>query len=301
MGAAASPEERRPNFRRIALIGKLPSAGIAASLRELTDYLRGRGCEVRVEQHTAQALGVRGADYETLGKGSDLAVVVGGDGAMLAAARNLVRHHVPVVGVNQGRVGFMTDIGHQDMKSGIGAILDGKGTLEERTLLEAEILRGGTAVLRTIALNEAVLGKGAEARLIEFEVSLDGEYLYTLRADGLIVATPTGSTAYAMSAQGPILHPAVPAFALVPLSPHTLSARPVSVSDRSTIEIKLLRGVDVRAHFDGFSLTDMAEGDRLVLKRSADTVRFVHPPGYRYFATLREKLRWSEVLDKGRE
>jgi len=288
-------------FRRIALIGKLPSAGIAASLRELTDYLRGRGCEVLVEQHTAKALGVRGADYETLGSGSDLAVVVGGDGTMLAAARNLVRHHVPVVGVNQGRVGFMTDIGHEDMKSGIGAILDGKGTLEERTLLDAEILRGGAAVLRTIALNEAVLGKGAEARLIEFEVSLDGEYLYTLRADGLVVATPTGSTAYAMSAQGPILHPAVPAFALVPLNPHTLSARPVSVSDRSVIEIKLLRGVDVRAHFDGFSLTDMSEGDRLVLKRSADTVRFVHPPGYRYFATLREKLRWSEVLDKGRE
>jgi len=301
MGAAASPEERRPEFRRIALIGKLPSAGIAASLRELTDYLRSRGCEVLVEQHTAQALGVRGADYEALGKRSDLAVVVGGDGTMLAAARNLVRHHVPVVGVNQGRVGFMTDIGYEDMKSGIGAILDGKGTLEERTLLDAEILRGGAAVLRTLALNEAVLGKGAEARLIEFEVSLDGEYLYTLRADGLIVATPTGSTAYAMSAQGPILHPAVPAFALVPLNPHTLSARPVSVSDRSVIEIKLLRGVDVRAHFDGFSLTDMAEGDRLVLKRSADTVRFVHPPGYRYFATLREKLRWSEVLDKGRE
>src|ERR1051325_9289960 len=260
MAAAATPGERRPKFRRIALIGKLPSAAIASSLRELSDYLRSRGSEVLVEQQTAQALGVQGADYETLGKGRDLAVVVGGDGAMLAAARNLVRHHVPVVGVNQGRLGFMTDIGHQDMKSGIGAILDGKGTLEERALLDAEIRRAG----------------------------------------GLIVATPTGSTAYAMSAQGPILHPAVPAFALVPLNPHTLSARPVSVSDRSAIEIKLLRGVDVRAHFDGFALTDMTEGDRLLLKRSADTVRFVHPPGYRYFATLREKLRWSEVLDKGR-
>jgi len=153
-------------FRRIALIGKQPSVGIEASLRELTEYLKSRGCEVLVERQTAQALGVRGADYEALGKGSDLAVVVGGDGAMLAAARNLVRHHIPVVGVNQGRVGFMTDIGHEDMKSGIGAILDGKGTLEERTLLDAEILRGGAAVLRTIALNEAVLGKGAGARLI---------------------------------------------------------------------------------------------------------------------------------------
>jgi NAD+ kinase len=301
MGAAAAQGESRPRFGRIALIGKLPSAEIAASLQELSDYLRKRGCEVLVEKDTAQALGGRGADYETLGRSCDLAVVIGGDGAMLAAARNLVRHHVPVVGVNQGRVGFMTDIGHDDMKGGVGAILDGRGKLEERTLLDAEILRDGAAVLRTLALNEAVLGKGAEARLIEFEVSLDGEYVYTLRADGLIVATPTGSTAYAMSAQGPILHPAVPAFALVPLNPHTLSARPVSVSDRSAIEIKLLRGVDARAHFDGFALTDMAEGDRLVLKRSADTVRFLHPPGYRYFATLREKLRWSEVLDKGRE
>ena len=272
-------------FRRIALIGKLRSAETEASLNELRAFLRKRGCEVLPEGDTK----------------ADLAVVIGGDGTMLAAARELVRHHVPLVGINQGRLGFMTDIGHDDLQSGIGAILDGKYSVEERTLLDAEILRGGAAVLRTIALNEAVLGKGAGARLIEFEVSLDGEYLYTLRADGLIVATPTGSTAYAMSAQGPILHPAVPAFALVPLNPHTLSARPVSVSDRSAIEIKLLRGVDVRAHFDGFSLTDMAEGDRLLLKRSADTVRFVHPPGYRYFATLREKLRWSEVLDKGRE
>jgi NAD+ kinase len=291
--------DSRPSFRRIALIGKLKSPDIAASLRELVAYLQKRGCEVRLEKDTAAEIGARGVEYETLGKGCDLAIVIGGDGTMLAAARNLVRHHVPVVGVNQGRVGFMTDIGHQDMTSGIGAILDGKGTLEERALLDAEIVRDGAALLRTLALNEAVLGKGAEARLIEFEVSLDGEYVYTLRADGVIVATPTGSTAYAMSAQGPILHPAVPALALVPLNPHTLSARPVSVSDRSRIEIKLLRAVDARAHFDGFALTDMAEGDRLLLKRSADTVRFLHPPGYRYFATLREKLRWSEVLDKG--
>jgi NAD+ kinase len=301
MGASAPREESRPRFERIALIGKLRSAEIASSLRELSEYLRKRGCEVVLEKETAAEIGARGLDYEALGRGSDLAIVIGGDGTMLAAARNLVRHHVPVVGVNQGRVGFMTDIGYQDMKSGIGAILDGKGALEERTLLDAEILRDGRALLRTLALNEAVLGKGAEARLIEFEVSLDGEYVYTLRADGVIVATPTGSTAYAMSAQGPILHPAVPALALVPLNPHTLSARPVSVSDRSVIEIKLARGVNARAHFDGFALTDVAEGDRLVLKRSADTVRFVHPPGYRYFATLREKLRWSEVLDKGRE
>ena len=291
----------RPSFGRVALIGKLRSAEIAQSLRELRAMLEQRGCEVLIERETASDLGLRGVDYAAIGAEAKLAIVVGGDGTMLAAARNLVRHHVPLVGVNQGRVGFMTDIGHDDMRSGIGAILEGKYTLEERALLEAEIKRNNKSVLQTIALNEAVVGKGSQGRLIEFNLLIDGEFVYTLRADGVIVATPTGSTAYAMSAQGPILHPAVPAFALVPLNPHTLSARPVSVSDRMMIEIVLVRALDARAHFDGFALADMQQGDRLLLKRSADAVRFVHPPGYSYFATLREKLRWSEVLEKNRD
>jgi NAD+ kinase len=274
----------KPKFGRVVLIGKLRSPEIEASMRETREFLARRGCEVLKEGEP----------------GADLAIVVGGDGSMLAAARDLVRSRVPLVGINQGRVGFMTDIGREDMQSGIGAILDGKYTIEERTLLDAEILRDGKSLLRTLALNEAVLGKGAQGRLIEFQLSIDGEFVYMLRADGVIVATPTGSTAYAMSAQGPILHPAVPALALVPLNPHTLSARPVSVSDRSLIEISLVRAVDARAHFDGFALTDMQEGDKLVLKRSADAARFVHPPGYRYFATLRQKLRWSEALEKNR-
>ena len=274
----------KPSFRRVALIGKLRSPEIAASLKELADFLAKRGCEVLREEDSA----------------AELAVVVGGDGSLLAAARNLVGRQVPVVGINLGRVGFMTDIAHDDMCASIGAILDGNYTIEERALLDAEIFRDGKSVLRTIALNEAVVGKGSQGRLIEFSLSIDGEFVYKLRGDGVIVATPTGSTAYALSAQGPILHPAVPALALVPLNPHTLSARPVSVSDRCVVEISLVRAVDARAHFDGIALTDMAEGDRLVLKRSANAVRFVHPPGYRYFATLREKLRWSEVLDKNR-
>ncbi len=291
----------RPSFGRVALIGKLRSAEIAESLRELRAMLEQRGCEVLIERETASDLGLRGVDYAAIGAEAQLAIVVGGDGTMLAAARNLVRHHVPLVGVNQGRVGFMTDIGHDDMRSGIGAILEGRYSIEERALLEAEIRRNNKSVLQTIALNEAVVGKGSQGRLIEFNLLIDGEFVYTLRADGVIVATPTGSTAYAMSAQGPILHPAVPAFALVPLNPHTLSARPVSVSDRMMIEIVLVRALDARAHFDGFALADMQQGDRLLLKRSADAVRFVHPPGYSYFATLREKLRWSEVLEKNRD
>ena len=288
----------KPSFGRVALVGKLHSPEIAASLRELSELLKQRGCEVLLERETAKGLSAPGADYESIGRSADLAIVVGGDGTMLAAARNLVRHRVPLVGVNQGRVGFMTDIGHAEMRASIGNILDGKYAVEERALIDAEIRRDDEVVLRTIALNEAVVGKGSQGRLIEFDLSLDGEFVYTLRADGVIVATPTGSTAYAMSAHGPILHPAVPAFALVPLNPHTLSARPVSVSDRSVIEIVLARALDARAHFDGFALADMQEGDRLVLRRSADAVKFVHPPGYRYFATLREKLRWSEALQK---
>jgi len=276
---AAAPTTK---FRRVALIGKLKTAEIQAALGEMRKFVAARGCEVLAE----------GAS------GADLAIVIGGDGSMLSAARELVRQRVPLVGINQGRVGFMTDIGHDDMQAGVGAILDGDYTIEERALLDAEIVRGKQSVLRTIALNEAVVGKGTQGRLIEFELSLDGEFVYRLRADGIIVATPTGSTAYALSAQGPIMHPAVPALTLVPLNPHTLSARPVSVSDRSVIEIALIRALDARAHFDGLALADLAEGDRLVLKRSADVARFVHPPGYRYFATLREKLRWSEALEK---
>jgi NAD+ kinase len=271
-------------FGRIALIGKPRSPEIDASLRDMRAFLAKRGCEVLPEGETK----------------ADLAIVIGGDGTMLAAARDLVQSRVPLVGINQGRVGFMTDIGHDDMHAGVGAILDGQYSIEERALLDAQITRDGNIILRTIALNEAVIGKGSQGRLIEFDLSIDGEFIYTLRADGMIVATPTGSTAYALSAQGPILHPAVPALTLVPLNPHTLSARPVSVSDRCTIEIVLVHALDARAHFDGLALADMAEGDRLVLKRSADVVRFVHPPGYRYFATLREKLRWSEAIEKRR-
>jgi len=287
-----------PAFPRVALIGKSNSPEIATSLRELAGYLRSRGCEVLVEHETATLVdaGLRAADYDGIGRNADLALVVGGDGTMLSAARNLVRHRVPLVGVNQGRVGFMTDIALSEMRSSVEALLDGRYTIEERSLLEAEIRREGKPVLRTLALNEAVVGKGSQGRLIEFELYLDGEYVYTLRADGVIVATPTGSTAYALSAQGPILHPTVPAFALVPLNPHTLSARPVSVSDRCTIEIVLVRARDARAHFDGFALNDMGQGDRLLLRRSDDVIRFVHPPGYSYFGMLREKLRWSESV-----
>jgi NAD+ kinase len=298
--AASQPAGPEPAFRRIALIGKFQSPEITESLHALAGFLREQGCDVMVEQETARNIGAaaRAASYAEIGASADLAVVVGGDGTMLAAARNLVRYRVPVVGINQGRLGFMTDIALHDMRKSMGAILAGDYSMEERSLIDAEIVRAGKVVLHTLALNDAVVNKGSQGRLIEFEVHVDGQYVYTQRSDGVIVATPTGSTAYALSAQGPILHPSLPAFALVPLYPHTLSARPVSVSDRSVIEIVLLHAVDARAHFDGQALADMHEGDRLRLKRADEAIRFIHPPGYSYFVMLREKLRWSESLDK---
>ena len=287
----------QPAFRRVALVGK-QTPEVAESLRALRDLLRRQGCEVTIEKDTAAIVGANGmvAGYDEIGRDCDLAIVIGGDGTMLAAARNLAHHKVALAGVNQGRLGFMTDIALTEMSASVSAILAGHHTVEERALIDAEILRGGKSLLRTVALNEAVVTKGSQARLIEFKLTINGEYVYRLRADGVIVATPTGSTAYALSAQGPILQPTVPAFALVPLNPHVLSARPVSVSDSSVIEIELLRAVDARAHFDGFALTDLQGGDRLMLKRSADAIRFVHPPGYSYFTMLREKLRWSNAV-----
>jgi NAD+ kinase len=287
----------QPAFKRVALIGK-QTPEVARSLRALRDLLRKRGCQITVERETAASVGGsgKGASFDEIGRSCDLAIVIGGDGTMLAAARNLAHHKVPLAGINQGRLGFMTDIALSEMNASVGAILEGRHTIEERALIEAKILRRRKTVLRTVALNEAVVTKGSQARLIEFKLTINGEYVYRLRADGVIVATPTGSTAYALSAQGPILQPTVPAFALVPLNPHVLSARPVSVSDSSVIEIELLRALDARAHFDGFALTDLQEGDRLVLKRSADSIRFVHPPGYGYFTMLREKLRWSKAV-----
>lgn len=294
----------QPAFRRVALVGKRTSE-IASSLKALREFLQSRGCEVIIERETAQSVGDGGAsaEFDDIGRNADLAIVVGGDGTMLAAARNLARHRTPLAGINQGRLGFMTDIALADMRESVGAILDGRYSVEERSLMDAAILRGNSAtggeqaILQTLSLNEAVVSKGSQGRLIEFEVRIDGDYVYKLRADGLIVSTPTGSTAYALSAQGPILHPAVPAFALVPLNPHVLSARPVSVSEKSVIEIVMLHCPDARAHFDGFALTELQQGDRVVLRRSADAIRFVHPPGYSYFMMLREKLRWSETPD----
>jgi NAD+ kinase len=206
-------------FKTIALIGRYNSAEVASGLVAMGDYLRREGREVLLEKETAVTNRVNrfpSADYAEIGARADLAVVHGGDGSMLNAARHLAVHRVPLVGVNQGRLGFMTDIASANMLEAMAEILAGRHAIEERTMLAAEVRRDGVVTLSTLALNDAVVNKGAVGRLIEFLVHIDGEFVYDLRADGLIVATPTGSTAYALSSDGPILQPSVPGFALVP-------------------------------------------------------------------------------------
>ncbi len=287
--------------RTIALIGKYQSPDIAESIRLLARYLHERGMTVVIEEETARNI-ASGPDFRSwvsgsfpwLGSHADLAIVVGGDGTMLNAARELARYRVPLVGVNQGRLGFMTDIARSDMLSRMDDLLDGRFVPENRILLDAEILRDGRGIAANLALNDVVVDKGATGRMIEFELFIDGEFIYCLRADGLIVATATGSTAYALSANGPILHPQVSALALVPLCPHALSNRPILVGDRCEVEIRVVHATDSRAHFDGQLTIDLRRDDRIRIRRSEYFICLLHPPGHSYFAMLREKLHWSE-------
>ncbi|MDR2260331.1 MAG: NAD(+)/NADH kinase [Azoarcus sp.] len=289
-------------FNNISLIGKFQSADGAETVLELARFVRERGLEVWIEQGTAGAIGRADgfpvAAYEEIAGKADLAVVVGGDGTLLNAARRLGERAVPLVGVNLGRLGFLTDLPRVDALRQLGEILDGRYREESRFMLDAEVVRGGQRIFHTLALNDVVVNRGKLGRMIEFELLVDDEFVYTLRSDGMIVATPTGSTAYALAANGPILHPGVGGIALVPLCPNALSARPVTLPDTCRIEIVLMPPHDARIHFDGAIYCDVRAGDRLRLARSAQEVRLLHSESYSYFAMLREKLHWSTATPR---
>ncbi len=284
-------------FKTVGLIGKYKSPEIAAPLLKLGDFLEQRGVRVVIDGLTAEHIGDSRfpvLSLEDIGEDAELAIVLGGDGTMLNIARVLAPFDVALVGVNQGRLGFLTDISIDTMLETIGAILDGDCVTEERMLLEAGIIRGGDKVFGVIAFNDAVLSKGIKGSMIEFEVKIDDRFLYGLRGDGLIVATPTGSTAYALSSGGPIIHPALSAMALVPICPHTFSSRPIVIGSDSVIEIHIRGGADARAHFDSHSRVDLVDGDRIVVRRYQHTIRLLHPTGHDYYSMLREKLHWTE-------
>jgi NAD+ kinase len=286
-----------PAFKTAAVIGKSDAASLPDVLGQLSANLRRHGLAIVMDPLTAAASPVPPdsiAELDALPARSELAIIVGGDGTLLSCARLMAERGVPLVGVNLGRLGFLTDIPADALDSSIDSILAGEFAAESRTLLAGSVRRGTQTVFSALAMNDVVVSRGAMGSMIEFAVTVDGEFIYTLRADGLIVATPTGSTAYALSAGGPILHPALSAIALVPISPHTLSNRPVAIRSTSKVEITLVRGVDARANFDVQSYWELEPGDVVCVTASSKPATILHPRGYRYFSMLRQKLRWSE-------
>ena len=283
-------------FTRAALIGKYNSPEIAQPLLALGRFFEERGVEVMIDRLTAshiQRCPYPVLSLEELGERADLAIVLGGDGTMLNIARTFAPFDVALVGVNQGRLGFLTDISLDTMFETISSILDGKYVTEERMLLEAEVWSGAERVFEVLAFNDVVVSKGVKGSMIEFEVMVDEESIYTQRSDGLIVATPTGSTAYALSSGGPIVHPSLRLISLVPVCPHTLSNRPIVIGADCTVDIVVRKAVDPRAHFDSHSRYELREGDRVSVRRYAHTIRLLHPVGHSYYAMLRQKLNWN--------
>ena len=294
----------KSRFHHVALIGKYnaavagaPGMSARAALEELAHFLTGRGCEVYLEHETAAGTGISGyaaLDVGAIGAQCDLALVVGGDGTMLGIGRQLARFGVPLIGINQGRLGFITDIPLDQFAATLPAMLQGDYEEDHRSLMEATVTRDGESVFEAVAMNDVVVNRGATSGMVELRVEVDGHFVANQRADGLIVASPTGSTAYALSAGGPLLHPSNPGWVLVPIAPHTLSNRPIVLTDASEITIELVSGRDASANFDMQSLASLLKGDRVTVKRSQHRVRFLHPRGWTYFDTLRKKLHWNE-------
>lgn len=284
-------------FRVVGVIGKRRDPNLDL-LRDVCSTLRGLGCEVLIETNPALRgeMPAKAVDREVLGQACELIVIVGGDGTLLDAGRSLAATGIPLLGVNQGRLGFMVDVAPESMQEHLTAIISGFYETEDRLMLSAHVERVGTsASTPRQAVNDVVIRNQATIRMIEFETWLDDEFISNHRADGMIVASPTGSTAYALSGGGPLLHPALSAIALVPICPHTLSDRPIVVGSDKAIRI-VIRGVDraqAMVTFDGQTSETLEPGDVVEVSRADRPLRLIHPQGYSYFRILRDKLRWG--------
>lgn len=296
----------QPNksFRQIALIGKYQVASNSAggvssrrALEEIAHFLMDRGCDVVLEAQTAANMGILG--YTTLqvheiGASCDLGLVVGGDGTMLGIGRQLAPFNVPLIGINQGRLGFITDIPFEHYKGTLEPMLAGAFEEDIRSLMHGRVMRDGECVFSALAMNDVVVNRGATSGMVELRVEVDGHFVANQRADGLIICTPTGSTAYALSVGGPLMHPAIDGWVMAPIAPHTLSNRPIVLANAAEVAIEIVAGRDASANFDMQSLASLLHGDRIVVKRSEHKVRFLHPQGWSYFDTLRQKMHWNE-------
>ena len=290
------------HFRTVAIIGRYQDSGLDAPLRELANRLQAAGRDVLIEADTARHTGLQGlpaADYSDIGRRADLAIVMGGDGTMLGAARELAPAQVPLIGINHGRLGFITDIPLHNAEQALDSVLSGHFEAEDRCMLEGRVVRDGVTMYAGVALNDVVLNRAGRGGMIDLRVDLDDVFMHNQRADGLIIATPTGSTAYALSASGPIIHPRLNAFVLVPVAPQTLSHRPIVLPDTGTLSLTInaLGRVESGAsvHFDMQTWSECQPGDRIEVRRASHTIRFIHPEGYSFFSTLRHKLHWNHL------
>lgn len=291
-------------FRQVALIGKYQSApspaAVAAARRvveQVAGFLEQQGCEVVLEAQTAANTDLSNypaLDAESIGQRCDLGLVVGGDGTMLGIGRQLACFDVPLIGINHGRLGFITDIPFESMDKTLKPMLRGEYDEDVRSLIHGRVMRGNECVFDALAMNDVVVHRSTASGMVELRVEVDGRFVANQRADGLIVATPTGSTAYSLSAGGPILHPSIAGWVLAPIAPHTLSNRPVVFPNSSEIAIEIVAGKDASVNFDMQSLASLLKGDRIIVTKSEHQVRFLHPRGWSYFDTLRHKLHWNE-------
>ncbi|MGB8713976.1 MAG: NAD(+) kinase [Onishia taeanensis] len=288
-------------FKNIGLIGRMGSAKVVDTLRRLIRFLDEGGYHVILEDRTATVMldhGQQEASRRMLGEICDLVIVIGGDGSLLGAARALCKSGTPVLGVNRGRLGFLTDISPSELEDKVGEVLAGRFMIEERFLLDAEVYRNDALVGSAEALNDVVMHPGKAVRMIEFELFIDGQFVYSQRSDGLIIATPTGSTAYALSGGGPIVHPSIEAITLVPMFPHTLSSRPIVVDASSEIRIHIGETNEAYPHVscDGQTRVVSKPDDILYVRRKPERLKLVHPLGHNFYEVCRSKLGWSSRL-----
>lgn len=285
-------------FQCIGIIAKSGDPGIAGTLNQLYQYLLGRHYRVVVDEASAALISdtdVTRMPIGSLSQHADLIIAVGGDGTFLTAARAAADDEIPILGVNLGRLGFLVDISPEQLQARLEAILAGQFKTERRQLLKATIIREGAVIHQQTAINEVVVHRWVTPSMIEIITHINGDYLNTQRSDGLIVATPTGSTAYSLSAGGPILHPSLHALVLVPLNPHTLSNRPIVIDDDSLIEIRFNNAKQFNAQVtcDHLDIPDVRSGDTVRIQKSERPITILHPEDHDFFNILRSKLNWS--------
>lgn len=289
------------NFRNIGLIGRPDKYSVVETLCLIHDHILGLGLHPVFDSETAELVSYANTQTVSralLGEVVDLVIVVGGDGSLLHAARALVRYNTPVIGVNRGRLGFLTDIKPTEVLYKLDQVLQGQYQRDRRFLLEMEIRSKGESIYQAIALNDVVLHSGKSVHMIDFELNIDGQYVYRQHSDGLIVSTPTGSTAYALSGGGPILHPSMDAIALVPMHPHTLSSRPIVVGGQSEIKIIIRENrVLPMVSADGQHSVSLSVGDSLHIRKHPFKLNLLHPPGYDFYMSCRTKLGWNQGFD----